>query len=95
MNLLKQIALTWIQYRQFQAVLAKLKPLSDRELSDPGLARGDIVRVAFEEAERRTEAMFTQSRPRRHVTRADEAIAPVPGRGRAPGGAGRTFRLQR
>ncbi len=64
MNLLKQIALAWIQYRHFQAAYAELRRLSDRELSDLGLARGDIVRVAFAEAERRTGAAFAQSRPR-------------------------------
>jgi uncharacterized protein YjiS (DUF1127 family) len=77
MNLLKQIALTWIQYRHFQAVLAELKRLPDHELSDLGLARGDIVRAAFEEAERRTEAAFARSRPK-GTLRGGEAMAPVP-----------------
>ena len=47
MNLLKQIALACIQYRHFRAALAELRRLSDRELSDLGLAQGDIVRAAF------------------------------------------------
>ncbi len=63
MNLLKQIALAWIRCRHFQAALAELEELSDRELSDLGLARADIVRVAFEEAERRTEATFARRHP--------------------------------
>ena len=56
MNLLKHIAFVLIQYRHFQAAHAELRRLSDRELSDLGLTRGDIARVAFAEAERRTEA---------------------------------------
>jgi uncharacterized protein YjiS (DUF1127 family) len=62
MNLLKQIGHVWIQHREFQAALASLKRLSDRELSDLGLARGDIARAAFEEAERRA-AAFARSGP--------------------------------
>ena len=64
MNLLKQMALAWIQYRHFQAALEELRRLSNRELNDRGLARGDIVRVAFEAAERRTKAAFARSRSR-------------------------------
>lgn len=64
MNLLKQMALAWIQYRHFQATLEELRRLSSRELNDRGLARGDIVRVAFEAAERRTQAAFARSRSR-------------------------------
>ena len=56
MNLLKRIAFVLIQYRHFQAAVAELERLSDRELSDLGLTRGDIGRVAFAEAERRAEA---------------------------------------
>ena len=63
MRLLKHIALAWMQYRAFQAALAGLQSLSDRELSDLGLARSDIARVAYAEAERRTAAAFAPSRP--------------------------------
>ena len=62
MSLLKRIAFVWIQYRHFQAAVAELGRLSDRELSDLGLARGDIGRVAFAEAERRTEAALAPGR---------------------------------
>jgi hypothetical protein len=39
--------------REFRAVLADLRGRSDRELAALGLARGNIARVAWEEAERR------------------------------------------
>lgn len=53
MNLIKSILLIWAQYREFRAIYAELARLSDRELRDMGLARGDLARVAYAEAERR------------------------------------------
>ena len=52
MKLIRKIALVRIQYREFQAALAAFRRLSDHELSKAGWVRGDIVRLAFEEAER-------------------------------------------
>jgi uncharacterized protein YjiS (DUF1127 family) len=56
-NLLQKITLAWTQYRAFQAALAELNGYSDRELSDLGIARHDIARIAYEEAERRAGAL--------------------------------------
>ena len=42
--------------------LAELNGYSDRELSDLGLTRADIVRTAYEEAERSVE-VYAPSRP--------------------------------
>ena len=53
MNLLKTTLRVWAMHREFRAVLAELNGHSDRELAGLGLARGDIARVAYEEAERR------------------------------------------
>lgn len=53
MDLLNDILRVWAMHREFRAVLAELGRRSDRELSELGLARGDIARVAWKEAERR------------------------------------------
>jgi hypothetical protein len=53
MDLLNDILRIWAMRREFRAVLADLRGRSDRELKELGLARGDIARVAWEEAERR------------------------------------------
>ncbi len=53
MNLLDNSLRVWAQHREFQAVLAELNSRSDAELAEMGLERGDIARVAYEEAERR------------------------------------------
>jgi uncharacterized protein YjiS (DUF1127 family) len=52
-NPLKDALVAWAQHREFRAVLAELRGYSDRELAELGLARGDIARVAWVEAERR------------------------------------------
>jgi uncharacterized protein YjiS (DUF1127 family) len=62
MHLLRTIGLIWAQYRAFQAALAELEGYSSRELSDLGIARGDIARLAYEESERRVAALAA-SRP--------------------------------
>ncbi len=70
-NLLQKITLAWTQYRAFQAALTELKSYSDRELSDLGITRHDIAGIAYEEAERRAEALV----PRRPVHAATIAAA--------------------
>ena len=62
MNLLQTINLVWTQYRAFQTTLAELKGCSDRTLSERGIARADLPRLAYEEAERHVEALIA-SRP--------------------------------
>ena len=56
-NLLRKITLAWTQYRAFHASLAELKGYSDRELSELGVTRADIPRLAYAEAERRVGAL--------------------------------------
>jgi uncharacterized protein YjiS (DUF1127 family) len=56
MDMLNSIGRVWTQRRAFRAALAELERLSDRELGDRGLARGDIPRVAYEEGERCADA---------------------------------------
>ena len=51
MNILKQIGQIWNQYREFRSTFNELSNMSDAELRDMGLYRGDIVRVAYGQAE--------------------------------------------
>ena len=53
MNLFTHARLVWAQHRAFSAARAELNRYSDRQLRDMGLARGDLTRVAYQEAERR------------------------------------------
>jgi uncharacterized protein YjiS (DUF1127 family) len=53
MDLLKYTLVLWAQHREFRAVLKELESYSDRELAELGIARADIPRLAYEEAERR------------------------------------------
>jgi uncharacterized protein YjiS (DUF1127 family) len=53
MDLLNNTLRIWAQYREFRAVLKELESYSDRELTELGIARGDVTRLAYEEAERR------------------------------------------
>jgi uncharacterized protein YjiS (DUF1127 family) len=53
MSLLENSLRLWAQQREFRAVHRELARRSDRELRDMGLARGDLVRLAEREAERR------------------------------------------
>lgn len=62
MDLLRTLELIWTQHRAFRATLAALRSYSDRELGELGIARADIPRIAYEEAERRVEALAA-SRP--------------------------------
>ena len=56
MDLLKETYRTWAMHREFRAVLRELAGYSERELIELGIGRGDIPRVAMEEAERRVGA---------------------------------------
>jgi uncharacterized protein YjiS (DUF1127 family) len=51
MNILKQIGQIWNQYREFRSTFNELSNMSDADLRDMGLYRGDIVRVAYGQAE--------------------------------------------
>jgi uncharacterized protein YjiS (DUF1127 family) len=74
MDLFKQIVRVWLQYREFRTLFAELSSLSDHALKDIGLNRGDLARVTFETAERRT-AAFVPSRPATHEGKRREALA--------------------
>ena len=79
MNLLQTITLAWTQYRAFQAALAELKSYSERELSELGITRADIPRLAYAEAERRVEALAPSRRhaqPARVVAEACSFLSP-------------------
>jgi uncharacterized protein YjiS (DUF1127 family) len=52
-DLLKETYRVWAMHREFRTVLKELASYSDRELIELGLSRGDLARVAYEEAERR------------------------------------------
>ena len=54
MSILKQIGQIWNQYREFRSTFNELSNMSDAELRDMGLYRGDIVRVAYGQAESST-----------------------------------------
>jgi uncharacterized protein YjiS (DUF1127 family) len=51
MNIFKQLGRIWSQYREFRSTYSELSQLSDTDLKDMGLYRGDIVRIAYGEAE--------------------------------------------
>ena len=53
MDLLNETYRVWAMHREFRTVLAELNGYTDRDLTELGLGRADIVRVAYEEAERR------------------------------------------
>jgi uncharacterized protein YjiS (DUF1127 family) len=53
LNLFTHGLLVWAQHREFRAATAELNRYTDRELSDTGLTRSDLTRVAYDEAERR------------------------------------------
>ena len=52
MNLFNHALSVWARHREFRAVYAKLARLPERELRDMGIDRGDITRIAYQEAER-------------------------------------------
>ena len=53
MNLIHDTLQIWAMHREFRSVLAELGNRSDGELAELGLDRGDLARVAYQEAERR------------------------------------------
>ena len=53
LRLLTNIATALVQYHQFHATLRELNEYSDRDLNDMGVDRGDLTRLAWQEAERR------------------------------------------
>lgn len=53
LDLLNETLRIWAMHREFRAVLRGLQGYSDRELTELGISRADITRVAYEEAERR------------------------------------------
>ena len=68
MNILKQIGQIWNQYREFRSTFNELSHMSDAELRDMGLYRGDIVRVAYGEAETRSTPVVTARRQTKQNT---------------------------
>ena len=68
MSILKQIGQIWNQYREFRSTFKELSQLSDAELRDMGLYRGDIVRVAYGEAENHAEPAINAHRQGRQAT---------------------------
>ncbi|MGE3294434.1 MAG: DUF1127 domain-containing protein [Geminicoccaceae bacterium] len=73
MDMLKDTFRGWAVRQEFHAALAELSRFTDRQLADIGLERGDLARVALEEAERRVGAPASP----RDVA-ADSALWPRP-----------------
>jgi uncharacterized protein YjiS (DUF1127 family) len=65
MNVLNHALRVWAQHREFRTVFARLARLTERELRDMGIDRGDITRIAYQEAKRRmvTPTAATSSTP--------------------------------
>ena len=63
MNLCHHALSVWAQHREFRAVFAELARHTDRELSDMGIDRSDITRIAYQEAERRIVTPAASSTP--------------------------------
>ena len=76
MNLFRHALLVWAQHREFHAARAELDRYTDRQLHDMGLTRGDLTRVAYEEAERRVAT--PESRSASAPAGAWHRIAPQP-----------------
>jgi uncharacterized protein YjiS (DUF1127 family) len=49
---LSHVVNVWRQWRRYNQSLRELNRLGDRELSDIGITRADIPRVAWESSER-------------------------------------------
>jgi uncharacterized protein YjiS (DUF1127 family) len=75
MDLLKYTLVLWAQHREFRAALRELESYSDRELGELGISRGDIPRLAYEEAERRIATPAASSRPAPAAAWRDPALA--------------------
>lgn len=65
MRLLTTIATALAQYHQFNTARRDLQARSDRQLADMGLERGDLTRLAWEEAERRFPLPAAEAEDRR------------------------------
>ena len=63
LNLFTHGLLVWAQHREFRAATAELNRYTDRELSDTGLSRSDLTRVAHDEAGRRIVPPPPEPRP--------------------------------
>ena len=63
MNVLNHALHVWAQHREFRAAYAELARHTERELRDMGIDRGDIARIAYQEAERRIVTPATSSTP--------------------------------
>jgi hypothetical protein len=62
-NVFESIKLVWLQYHEFNRVLAELESYTDREvISDLRIDRADFARIAYEEAENRV-ARYRAERP--------------------------------
>jgi uncharacterized protein YjiS (DUF1127 family) len=79
-NLLSTLSRLWTLHRAFHAVYAELARRSDRELRDMGIARGDIARLAYAEAERRIAPSTPSHRAEAPAPAAWPAPALEPGR---------------
>ncbi len=55
MRFLTSLVAMWRQFRAFDAALSYLGALSDRDLAELGVARPDVVQLAYAEAERQAE----------------------------------------
>jgi uncharacterized protein YjiS (DUF1127 family) len=78
LDLLNDTMRIWAMHREFRSVLAELAHHSDRELRELGIGRGDIARVAYEEAERRIVTPAAARNDRAEATW--PAIVAAPGR---------------
>ncbi len=76
MDLLKETYRIWAMHREFRTVLAELNGYTDRELTELGLSRADVVRAAYDEAERRI--MATEPERRSVTARGRRWYGPVP-----------------
>ena len=63
MSLFNHALSVWAQRREFRTAYAELARHTDRELRDMGIDRGDIARIAYQEAERRIVTPATSSMP--------------------------------
>jgi uncharacterized protein YjiS (DUF1127 family) len=63
MNVLNHALRVWAQHRAVRTVFAELARRTERELRDMGIDRGDISRIAYQEAERRMVTPTASSTP--------------------------------
>lgn len=68
MELFNNITLAFRRYFHFQDALDELRDLSDRQLADMGLRRGDLVGLAYRIAEERVAAASARRAAASNVT---------------------------